>query len=63
MVASILLVLGVAGTAYFALQDRANVPMYVVSSGIQKYGIRLFAGWNDSTGGSGQPRRIRQFFR
>lgn len=35
MVASILLVLGVAGTAYFALQDRANVPMYVVSSGIQ----------------------------
>ncbi len=35
MVASMLLVLGVAGTAYFALQDRANVPMYVVSSGIQ----------------------------
>lgn len=35
MVASILLVLGVAGTVYFALQDRANVPMYVVSSGIQ----------------------------
>ena len=35
MVASILLVLGVAGTVYFALQDKANVPMYVVSSGIQ----------------------------
>ncbi len=35
MVASILLVLGVAGTAYFALQGRADVPMYVVSSGIQ----------------------------
>ena len=35
MVASVLLVLGVAGVAYFALQDRANVPMYVVSSGIQ----------------------------
>ena len=30
MVASILLVLGVAGTVYFALQDKANVPMYVV---------------------------------
>ena len=29
MVASILLVLGVAGTVYFALQDKANVPMYV----------------------------------
>lgn len=25
----------VAGTVYFALQDKANVPMYVVSSGIQ----------------------------
>lgn len=35
MVASILLVLGVAGTAYFALQSRADVPMYIVSSGIQ----------------------------
>ena len=35
MVASILLVLGVAGTVYFALQDKANVPMYVVSPGIQ----------------------------
>jgi len=35
MVASILLVLGVAGTVYFALRDKANVPMYVVSSGIQ----------------------------
>ena len=35
MVASILLVLGVAGTAYFALQGRADVPMYIVSSGIQ----------------------------
>lgn len=35
MVASILLVLGVAGTVYFALQDRADVPMYIVSSGIQ----------------------------
>ena len=35
MVASILLVLGLAGTVYFALQDKANVPMYVVSSGIQ----------------------------
>lgn len=35
MVASILLVLGVAGTAYFALQGKANVPMYVVSSGIR----------------------------
>lgn len=35
MVASVLLLLGVAGTAYFALQDREEVPMYVVSSGIQ----------------------------
>ena len=35
MVASILLVLGGVGTAYFVSQDKANVPMYVVSSGIQ----------------------------
>ena len=35
LVASVLLVLGVAGTAYFAYQDRTTVPMYVVSSGIQ----------------------------
>lgn len=35
MVASVLLLLGVAGTAYFALQDREEVPMYVVSSGIR----------------------------
>ena len=35
MIASILLVLGVTGTVYFALQDRADVPMYIVSSGIQ----------------------------
>ena len=35
MVASILLVLGMAVTAYFVLQDRTKVPMYVVSSGIQ----------------------------
>lgn len=35
LVASVLLVLGVVGTAYFALQDRTAVPMYVVSSGIQ----------------------------
>lgn len=35
LVASVLLVLGVVGTAYFAYQDRTAVPMYVVSSGIQ----------------------------
>ena len=35
MVASILLVLGWQGLFIFALRDKANVPMYVVSSGIQ----------------------------
>lgn len=35
MVASILLVLGMAGIAYFGFRDKTSVPMYVVSSGIQ----------------------------
>lgn len=35
LAASILLLLGVAGAAYFALTERQSEPMYVVSSGIQ----------------------------
>lgn len=35
LVASLLLLLGIAGTAYFAFSEKTAVPMYVVSSGIQ----------------------------
>ena len=52
MVASILLVLGVAGTVY-CVAGQGECPNVCCKFRHTEYGIRLFAGWNESTDGTG----------